>query len=309
MPLLSRLVASLKGSGWDEEEVKESLSSSESECSADVEGSSEVLPDVSFADGFLRSAVGRGWRPTFPMCAISEPVYDFLEVFAGCSRMSTAWAKEGFSVLLPLELKGGWELRDQKLFLGVLSLVTRGKVRFVWWAPPSSLARSPKLRNLLTTRGFRILDLNTLLGNLYAVQCFLLAFGQISVGHAFCAEQPAFGFMRAFSAWRQLVQMGALDVLFDWCRFLCQYRKTTRLVTNVPAFRQLGKRCCHKTKHKRLEGQATTKARAYSSVFCQAVARCWKSVWLPRQDMSLCIFAATRPPKGPTLEPQDADKQ
>ena len=158
MPLLTSLSATLKGSGWDEEQVENWLSDAEAVCNED-----DVAPEgqyVSFEGDYVTLQLSRGWRPEAALPSqLADPVFDFLELYAGCKRMSAAWARKGFSVLPPVELKDGLDLRDGELCFGLMRLIRRGGVRFLWWAPPCttfSLARTPKLRNLQLPWGYDI---------------------------------------------------------------------------------------------------------------------------------------------------------
>ena len=107
------------------------------------------------------------------------------------------------------------------------------------------------------------------------------------VGNFFGGEQPAWGFMRALGPWVWLAcQPGVQQVVFDWCRYHREFKKTTRLLTNFPGMDQLGKRCHHAQRHVPLKGQATTRAGAYSRAFCEKVATlCWNG-WSFKDDRS-----------------------
>ena len=284
-PLLSKVSASLKGSGWDEEVVEDLLAESEPE--AGIQGGEsaafEVQPQspASFAEGYLNTCAWHGWRPAVPS-QLGEGAFDFLEVYSGCARMTAAWAKEGFRVLPPLELKQGYDLTEQRLFWGVLGMLRCRRVKFVWLVPPCttfSLARSPKLRNLLQPWGFQLLDKATMLGNLHAAQCLLLAWVQLELGLSFGLEQPAFGFMRGLGPWSSLVHSGAFQVIFDWCQYGRNFLKPTRVLTNFVVLKGLERRCRHRRKHVSLKGQATTAAGAYSPSFCRKVAQLCRVVW------------------------------
>ena len=129
-----------------------------------------------------------------------------------------------------------------------MRLIQRKQIRFLWFAPPCttySLARTPKLRSLKQPWGFHLLDRDTLVGNLHACQALLLAAVQALIGHWFGGEQPAFGFMRALDIWVFLVFLGADEILFDWCRYDQPFRKTTRLVSNCEALKELAVSCNH----------------------------------------------------------------
>ena len=229
---------------------------------------------MKFGDEFLGKVFGEPRRCLF------EPPYDFLELYSGVGNMTQAWDHEGFRVLPPIELKNGWDMEDGRLFWGLLQFLRAGKLRFLWWAPPCttfSLARTPKLRRLNKPWGIQVLDLFVLRGNLHAGQAILLAIIQVMVGHYQGGEQPGYGFMRATHAWMYLTQLeGVFEILFDWCRYQREHKKTTRLVVNFAPFRKLAKRCNHRLKHPKLEGSATTQASVYSPTFCGQVAKLWK---------------------------------
>ena len=104
-PMLSRLTAALKGSGWDEEAALELVEDSEPEA-GDLAGGGVFeqggTSAAAFADSCLRRAETESWRLPVPG-RLSEGPYDCLELYSGCSRMSGAWAKQGFCVLPPIE--------------------------------------------------------------------------------------------------------------------------------------------------------------------------------------------------------------
>ena len=115
----SKLSASLKGSGWDEEILESFLQESETE-SLDTEEDGETPPRgvESWVGRFLHRALcGGGNRLPVP-AQIAEGPFDFLEVYAGRHNMTSAWTRSGFRVLPPLELQGDWDLCDQSLFWG-----------------------------------------------------------------------------------------------------------------------------------------------------------------------------------------------
>ena len=268
-PALSKLGSYLKGKGWDEEQVEEFLA--DDELSEDNEAQVPGLCSQSCLPEAVQAAQLSGLVPK----SLSEVPYDFVEVYAGCAQMSTAWAKQGFRVLNPIERLRGCDMISCDLFHVLLHLCEAKMVRFVWWAPPRttfSLAQFPKLRSQDQPWGFKIFDLKTLEENFHALQCFLLAWMQWKVGWWFCGEQPAFGFMHFLPVWKWFVVHGCFETLFDWCRFKQPFRKRTRLLHNFEPLKTLGRSCNHSQKHLKLEGSLTTKAGAYSAAFCEAVA-------------------------------------
>ena len=275
MPLLSRLQSSLKGSGWDEEAVlsEEESTGDEGRGSAGVgqmHGSLEVVFEhrVMLAD---------------PSLALFEFPFDLLEVYAGGAQMSRAWKAKGFKVLPPLEVKQGWDLLDPEWFFGLLSFVRAGKVRFLWWAPPGatfSSSQAARVRSAEAPWGLDVLADCVVKGNLHACQCALLALVQVTLGLFMAGEVAATSLIRALGAWRVLSRReNVFEVLFDWCRFGRNFRKTTCLISNFVPLKKLGRRCCHhnQRKHLVLNGGDTTNAAAYSEYFCDRVASLWKA--------------------------------
>ena len=289
IPLLTKLQSCLKGTGWDEDFLVDDISGDE--------GDDELPPVESFEregfstwgdsllEQFANKEIQKGCRP--PLVLWEHP-FDLLELYSGCGVMSSEWKKKGFHVAPPLELKDGWNLERGDLFWGLVSLIRAKKVRFLWWAPPCtsfSLARTPKLRNLENAFGFNLLDEATLKGNLHAMQSLFLAMLQVIVGMWMGGEQPAFGFMRGLAVWKFLLSFsGVFEILFDWCRYGRDFRKTTRIMTNCSVLKGLAKRRCHSRKHVVLKGTATTLAGAYTPCFCNKVAELWGIFWEERSS-------------------------
>ena len=268
-PMLSKLGAALKGSGWDEDQVFSFL---------DDDAEEDLIQEVSEPESCIIEGLYLGIVPR----PITEEPWDFVEVYAGCSEMTRVWKKAGFRTLNPIERNMGLDMCDEKVFHGLLQLCLAKKIRMVWWAPPCttfSLARCPKLRNQEFPWGFDVFNYLVAVGNLHAVQSFLIAWIQFLVHHFFAGEQPAFGFMRFLGPWKHFVSLGCFETLFDWCRFGRHFKKRTRLLHNCTFLKPLGLLCCHKKKHVKLEGQRTTLAGAYNQTFCDRVAELCKNAW------------------------------
>ena len=276
-PLLSSIQSTLKGGGLDDDFFEDAFADSEEV----KEESTNVLPDpsqlpTSFENRAILEARMQGLlEPDSVPGVVCEGLFDFLEIYSGCSRLSLAVKEKGLSVLPPIELKEGFDMCERPLFMSLLGMVRAKRIRFIWVAPPCttfSLARTPKLRNLKTPWGFDVLHPKVVGGNLHAFQALLLCLVQFFVGGFFGAEQPAWGFMWALPVWVLFRFLGCLEILFDWCRFDCWFKKTTRLLSNFGPMKKLGKRCHHNFRHVKLEGSATTQAGAYSPCFCRHFA-------------------------------------
>ena len=111
--------------------------------------------------------------------------------------------------------------------------------------------------------------------------------------------------MHSLEPWKGLLQQGAFEVLFDWCRFGEGYRKTTRLLTNILPLVNLGLRCHHKHRHVPCRSRPLPVGRIGGREFCRRVVQLVGSVWSEvggvRDFVSTCSQAQapeTRGPKG-----------
>ncbi|CAE7247502.1 unnamed protein product [Symbiodinium sp. CCMP2592] len=284
-PLLSKVSACLKGSGWDEEAVADLLDESEPE--AEIQGGPGTASDrqfqspSSFAESYLDTFARHGWRLAIPS-QLGEGAFDFLEVYTGDARMSAAWAAEKFRVLPPLKLDEGCDFKDQSLFWGILGMVRCRRVKFVWLSPPRtsfSPARTPRLRSWKQPWGLQLLDKATMLGNLHAAQSLLLVWVQAFSGLKFALEQPALGVLRSVGPWVSLLKAGAFEVMFDWCQYDCDFRKSTRMLTNFEALKSLSSRCRHRKSHGTPDNNHTSDMQSHSEAFCKQVVTLCKAVW------------------------------
>ena len=123
-----------------------------------------------------------------------------------------------------------------------------------------------------------------MLGNLHAAQCLLLVWVQAISGLQFALEQPALGVLRNVGPWIQLVEAGACEVVFDWCHYGCDFRKSTRVLTNLEILKSLSCRCRHRSSHGVGDNLHTVDMQGHSEVFCKKVVRLCKALWHVAED-------------------------
>ena len=282
-PLLSRLSASLKGSGHDEEEVEAFLQESEGYSSDSGEDGETPHANIAhLVEGFLHSAHHGSSNGSQVPAQVADGPYDFLEVFGAKNHMRAAWGRRGFRVLPPLSLQGDSEGCVRDLMLGILGLVRGGRIRFLWLNPLSDgscVSRSRRLRSRWAPWGFDLLDEETTKGNLHAAQSLLFAVGQTEAGNGFALCQSVLECMHEMGPWKLLKQQGAFEVLFDWCRYGARFKKTTQVLTNVGASRSLHRRCHHHTHHKPLRKSDRWREDEYSLRLCFEVFNLVQPVW------------------------------
>ena len=108
IPLMSRLEASLKGAGWNEEDVFDFLATDEldeDQAHVDTTNSLETSNRPQFQSQRKHASVGiekthlpprseHKVREDFsPLPSLPDVPFDFLEMYAGCARMSESMAK------------------------------------------------------------------------------------------------------------------------------------------------------------------------------------------------------------------------
>ena len=201
--------------------------------------------------------------------------FDFLEVFAGCSRMTKAFADLGYVVGPPIELQRGWDVLESDLLHFLVGMCMSRRIAILWLGPPRttfSLARSPKLRSSTQPLGFDPLHLDTLLENLFMHLSLILWLVQFWVGNMAMLETPWGAFTRHLPWWKFCLNQGAIEVKMDQCQFGTPHKKSTRILATHEALSSMSRTCKGDHVHERLEGSRTTNAAAYPFSMCQAVA-------------------------------------
>ena len=139
-----------------------------------------------------------------------------LEVCGGAGGISQICDKRGILGGPVVELKSGFDLLDESIFIWLLRLSPAGRIWLLVLEPPCttfSLARHPPLRDSRHPEGYDSAEQLTHVGNLLGMLCAVLALAQMLTGNEFLYEQPGYGHMRFAFWWKMLLRMGADQVL------------------------------------------------------------------------------------------------
>jgi len=236
---------------------------------------------------------------------------DFLELYSGKGRMSRAFLLRGYNAMPPLDIESGFDLEFQAVLFWIINLLRCGRIRLLWLGPPCtsfSVARWPRLRSFLWPEGYDLFHWEVIVGNYHAMISDFFAWIQMAVGNWFIKEQPGGGAMKRMASWKYLQLCGADMGYFDYCRFGAECRKYSVLLYFVgsrPWLDPIFLRCNHgKGVHRVLEGQATSRAAAYTSAFCcSKVAELASSAWQYDRECAVDCSWSFLHPSGP--EPRD----
>ena len=199
----------------------------------------------------------------------------FIEMFAGCARLTGACREFGIRCAAPIELlRGEWcDCTRRDVQQTILGWLMSGRVGVCWLGTPCkfwSIAKQNKSGNgsdvsrALADFTVRIVDTC----RRYKV--------------SFILENPATSKLFSYPPLaRALSRAGAEPVVFDMCRFGTSYLKPIRLVGTLPGLSTLGLRCNCTLPHEQLQGLVrlqgvtvwkTSLAGRYPPRLCRAIA-------------------------------------
>ena len=216
--------------------------------------------------------------------------YDFIEVYAGSSRVSQAMEALNFVVGPPIDIAFCDEL-DMTLIRVVswLSfLISSGNLGSIMVEPVCttfSRIRRPPLRSRSCPLGFDGGCEKTLTGNTLALRALYL----LTVAHYYfvpgLAEQPWTSMMQYLPSWENLAKKeGAATVRTDSCAFGSPHQKSFRFLSVWMRTDKLQKRCDRTHSHITVEGRYTKASASYTYSLASAIAECFAAAIRARQD-------------------------
>ena len=214
----------------------------------------------------------------------------FLELFAGCCRLTNTSLIASLAVAQPMELKlGEWhDLTDPRVQAVVMDWVGRGLIWCVWFGTPCTRWSSAR-----TTGGVgNSVDRVGLACTHFTIRLAKLCFRK---GCFYVLENPKTSKIFDYPPLKDmLARHSASSAIFDQCVFGMPYRKSTRLVGTLPGLETWSHRCTCTVPHEVLSGLAvmpfglkvrpvwkTTLAGAYSPSFCRFAAAALRAVAPP----------------------------
>ena len=210
-----------------------------------------------------------------------------LEVFAGVAGITKAHLEAGFDMGPPVDVLYGLDARSA----WIDEQIEAGLLYWLWLAPPCSSFSA--LRNLDAGGPLRPKDHpagnesvpEVALGNALWRRALQLAWKILNAGGYFFLEHPRGSMAWALAETQQLMSHQAVYMItLDFCAHtgiegVHGTQKPTRLLTNAPWGRGLGKRCPGNHHHPpALRGARAKAAGAYPPSFCAQLANafaCW----------------------------------
>ena len=228
-------------------------------------------------------------------CTLQEPhaqrplafSFEFLEVFAGSSRISAALSKLGVVVGPPIDISFSEEFDLTKLHVlsWIFYLLESGKLLAIAVEPPCttfSIMRRPALRSRLVLYGFDPCDAHTKVGNLLFLRA-LQIMKKASIHRAAGLLERPFSALSKFLPpyQRALAWPGACEVRVDSCQYGSIHQESFSLLgvnLDLPA---TARRCQGKCQRVTIQGVYTKASAIYTPELAAALA------WTSQHSISL----------------------
>ncbi|CAK9067955.1 Methyltransferase-like protein 5, partial [Durusdinium trenchii] len=217
--------------------------------------------------------------------------FDFIEIYAGSARVSSAASSMGLVVGPPVDIAYSGEL-DLSLVrvIGWLSyMVTSGLLGSLMVEPVCttfSIIRRPRLRSSSVPLGFDPRDPKTHLGNVLALRALTLLFLAHRYGVPALGEQPWSSMMRFLPSWRALEEKpGVRTMRSDSCAFGSIHLKSFRFIAVHLGIDRLNRRCSGDHSHIPVEGRYAKASASYTHELAHEIAACFAEAVAARKNV------------------------
>ena len=215
--------------------------------------------------------------------------YDFIEVFAGSSRISDALARLGLVVGPPVDLSHSPEYNMEWVHvISWLTFLASGRVLAFMCEPPCttfSIMRRPALRSRLCPFGFRPRESQTHNGNLLCQRSCQLLFTGIQNDAIGLLEKPFTSLMKHMPSYKALMRKKTVfEVRTDSCMFGSIHQKSFALLgfgLNPDPFTR---RCDKQHTHVKVEGSYTKSSATYTQELAEMIASSFHDAVLRRKE-------------------------
>ncbi len=206
--------------------------------------------------------------------------YDFIEVYAGASRITQCLSEKGYVCGPPIELSMSPEYDMSQVWLieWLTYLVSQKRLKAFFLCPPCttfSIMRRPALRSKIFPFGFVPSEEKTQVGNLLAHRALQLMFvgAQNEIGGI--VENPWSSFMKLLPAWKHVNGLPCAQcVRADSCRFGSPHQKGFRFMSVHIDLSPVARRCQCKTKHLQVQGVYTKGSAVYTQELASQLSLC-----------------------------------
>ena len=204
--------------------------------------------------------------------------FQFIEVFAGASKISDCLSGMGFVVGPPLDLSWSLEynLRWSHVMAWISYMICEGRLLAVIIEPPCTtfrVMRRPALRDKSCPFGFDPQDPQTQVGNELAHRGFQTLHLAGSYGVAAMLETPNSSKLKNLPSWKRIEgKRNAYAVRCDSCRFGSPHLKSFKFLGVNVNMDEIALRCRCLGKHLQVQGQYTKKSATYTDALASAIA-------------------------------------
>ena len=223
-----------------------------------------------------------------PLSHIGRPPayhFDFLEIFAGASKITDWLNHQGFVCGPPIDLSMSpeYDLTLVHVISWLTDMVVQGRLQAFFLSPPCttfSIMRRPRLRSIEVPFGFAPSDPQTKTGTVLACRSMQLMYVGARHGASGIAETPYSSYMKGLPAWQVIRGLGSsMEVRSDSCCFGSPHLKSFRFLAVNADLGPVKRRCTCTAKHLVVEGKYTKGSATYTdelaaalgSVFAKAI--------------------------------------
>ena len=205
--------------------------------------------------------------------------FEFLEIFAGASKISLYLHQMGINVGPPLDISESpeYDLRSNRVIEWLSFLVAEKRLLGFFLGPPCttfSIMRRPRLRSAFCPYGFDVQDPQTATGTLLAQRSFQLM--KVGDQNTSCGilETPYSSYMKHLPSWGHLRDLDTTsETRCDSCRYDSPHLKSFRFLGLRVDLSLVSLRCVCTKRHVQVEGSLTKGSATYTDPLAFALAQ------------------------------------
>ena len=175
-----------------------------------------------------------------------------LEIFAGCGQLSACLRKFG-DVFPPVDIRDGpcFDMRFKKLQAVVFDHIRQGNIAYVHLGTPCtarSISRT-RIRNKIRARKLEMEAVKFALFTAEVIRCCHRH------GVLWSVENPLSSKLWSFDPVSKLHSLpGTAEIIFDMCHYGSQFKKPTKILSNIAGLSKLSARCTRNHNHTAAQG-------------------------------------------------------
>ena len=219
-----------------------------------------------------------------PIASPHKPIafhFDFVEIFAGASLITTYMSKMGFVCGPPIELSASsqYNLEWNHVVAWITFLLGEKRLLAFFLCPPCttfSIMRRPALRSTEVPYGYDVWDPQTRTGNVLANRsCQIMTVGaqNDAVG---LLETPFSSRLKCMPAYKSVASLPQCQMVrTDSCRFGSIHQKGFRFLGLNISLDPIALKCTCTRKHVQIQGAYTKGSAIYTPKLAESIAQCF----------------------------------